>query len=150
VLNGPTQGAKWEGAVQLLENDRQVTFSIGRGRLVKLREPIADPNEFAGDVRDMLGRDGRVVDVWNGITVMLAPYEEPGGDTVLVTALNYAHVPQPIQVRVKGTFSHGYYESPESEPALLPLRQRNGHTEFVLPALRVGGRVFLSHEHEPK
>lgn len=150
VLNGPAPRAQWAGAVQVLENDRQVTYSLGGGRLVTLRDPIADPDEFARDVRDLLGPDRRVVDVWNGITVMLAPYEEPGGDTVMITALNYAHQAQPIQVRVKGLFSTGHYESPESAPVLLPLRHRNGHTEFVLPALRVGGRVFLDHGDQPR
>jgi hypothetical protein len=68
----------------------------------------------------------------------------------MVTALNYAHVAQPIQVRVKGLYAVGYYESPESAPALLPLRHRNGQTEFVVPGLRVGGRIFLSHEQEAR
>jgi hypothetical protein len=46
-------------------------------------------------------------------------------------------------MRVRGTFSRVQYESPEQEPLLLPHEQRNGFTEFVIPALRVGGRVFL-------
>ena len=113
-------------------------------------DPVADPDEFALDMREVLGPDRRVVDVWNGITVLVAPYEDPSGNTVLVTALNYAHDPAADPGARERHVLVGYYESPESAPALLPLRHRNGHTEFVLPALRVGGRVFLSRGHEPK
>jgi hypothetical protein len=150
VLNGPAQGIQWEGAVQLAKTGRHASYGVGDGRVLEWIDPVADPDEFALDVREALGPDRRVVDVWNGITVLVAPYEDPAGNTVLVTAVNYAHDPVPIQVRVKGTFSYGYYESPESAPALLPLRHRNGFTEVVLPDLRVGARVFLSNGHEPK
>jgi hypothetical protein len=105
---------------------------------------ISDPNTFALEMRQVLGREQRVIDIWNGITVLTAPYQEPNGSTVLVTALNYAHDPLPVQIRVAGTFSLVHYESPEDAPALLPYQQRDGYTEFVLPALRVGGRVFLT------
>jgi hypothetical protein len=89
------------------------------------------------------------VDVWNGITVLVAPYEDAAGGTVLVSVLDYAHDAQPIPVRVKGTFSTAHYESPETTPVLLPVQHRDGYTELVLPAMRVGGRVFLTREHEP-
>ncbi len=144
VLNEPARQPRWDGATRVLEDERHVIDRLGDGRVVTLREPILNPDEFAKDVREMLGPGRRIVDVWNGITVLIAPYEDPGDGTVLVTALNYAHVEQPVQVRVRGTFAYGYYESPESAPALLPLRHREGDTEFVVPALRVGGRVFLS------
>ena len=150
VVNGPPAGVAWDGAVPLVKSERHVSYRVGEGRVLERLEAIADPDEFAKDVREVLGPDGRIVDVWNGITVLIAPYEDPAGETVLITAVNYAHDAQPIQVQMRGTFSVGYYESPESEPALLPLRHRNGATEFVLPALRVGGRVFLSHEHDPQ
>lgn len=150
VLNGPAQGFKWEDAAPLVKNDHQTGYRVGEGRVLQLVDAIGDPDEFAKEMREVLGPDGRVVDVWNGITVLIAPYQDPMGDTVLVTALNYAHEAQPIQLRVRGAFSLVYYESPESEPALLPFRQRDGHTEFVLPDLRIGGRVFLSHEDAPK
>jgi hypothetical protein len=150
VFNGPPPAFKWEGAVQIVKTERHVSYQVGKGRVLERLDPIADPDEFARDVRDVLGPDGRVVDVWNGITVLVAPFEDSTGDTVLVTAVNFAHEAQPIQVRVLGRFSQAYYESTESEPALLPLRQRNGHAEFVLPALRVGGRVFLRREREPR
>jgi hypothetical protein len=64
---------------------------------------------------------------------------------VLITALNYAHQRLPVQIRIRGTFSIVQYESPDEPVTLLPYQQRDGYTEFVLPGLRIGGRVFLSN-----
>ena len=148
VLNGPPPGVAWAGAVPLVKNGRHAAYGIGSGRVLELLESIDDPDAFALDMRQVLGPERRVVDVWNGITVLVAPYEDPSAENVLVTVLDYAHDAQPIPVRLAGTYSIAHYESPESGPVLLPLERRNGHTEFVLPALRVGGRVFLAREHE--
>jgi hypothetical protein len=115
-----------------------------KGGAVVTPKGIGDPNKFALEMRQKLGRDHRVIDIWNGITVIAAPYEEPNGESVLVTAVNYSHQPLPVQMRVRGTFSLVHYESPEEPPALLPYEHRDGCTEFVIPALRIGGRVFLS------
>jgi hypothetical protein len=150
VLNGPPSGLRWEGAVPVAKDARQGAYRLGEGRLLQLTDPVGDPDEFALDVRNVLGPQGRVVDVWNGITVLVAPYEDPAGESMLVTIVDYAHASQPIPVRVKGTFSQAHYESPESEPVLLPLRRRNGYTEFDVPAPRVGGRVFLGRERKSR
>jgi len=77
--------------VQLVKTERHVAYRVGQGRLLELLDPIENPDEFALSMRDVLGPDGRVVDVWNGITVLIAPYEEAAGETVLVTVLDYAH-----------------------------------------------------------
>ena len=116
------------------------------GQIVEELKAIGDPSAFALKIRQLLGRDRRVIDIWNGITVLSAPYEEPGGKSVLVTAVNYAHQPLPVQLRVRGTYSQVHYESPEEGLTLLPYLHRDGHTEFLLPALRIGARVFLSAE----
>ena len=128
----------------MLKTDERVSYRFGEGRVVEVLKGIADPNTFALEMRQILGPDHRVIDIWNGITVLTAPHQEPTGDTVLVTALNYAHDPLPVQLRVAGTFSLVRYESPEEPAALLPRQHRNGYTEFVLPALHIGGRVFLT------
>ena len=105
----------------------------------------ADPNRFALDVRRVLGRDGRVLEIWNGITVLAAPYTAPGSSDALVTLVNFAHDPLPVQLSIRGTFARVQYESPEEPaPLLLPHEQRDGRTEFVVPSIRVGGRIFLS------
>jgi hypothetical protein len=94
-------------------------------------------------MRQLLGSERRIIDVWNGITVLVAPYARRTGDGVLLTALNYAAQPLPIQVRVRGLFSEVQYEGPGQPATLLPFEHRDGSTEFVLPALRVGARIFL-------
>lgn len=136
----------WHSATPLSKTEQQVSYPVGGGRVVEVLAPIVDPNAFALDIRQLLGRDRRLVDIWNGITVLTAPYAEPDGTAVLLSIMNYAHEPIPVQLRVKGTFSLVHYESPEQEPVLLPHQHREGYTEFVVPALRIGGRVFLSDE----
>ena len=115
-----------------------------QGGVVKPVQEVADPNRFALELRRQLGRDERIIDIWNGITVLAAPFKEPDGNGMLVTVLNYAHLPLPVQLRIAGTFLQVHYESPEEPATLLAHEHRNGHTEFVIPALHVGGRVFLS------
>ena len=114
------------------------------GGLVKMVEGPVDPNRFALEMRQLLGRERRVVDIWNGITVLTSLYSEPAGDGALLTVLNYAHQPLPVQLRVAGTYSQAEYESPEDPAVYVPVRPRDGFTEFVLPSVRVGGRVFLT------
>jgi len=117
--------------------------AAGKGRVVEPAEVPADPNTFALEMRQLLGGERRVVDIWNGITVLVAPYSRPAGGVVL-TVVNYAAQALPIQVRVRGTFSEVQYEAPGQPAVLLPFEVRNGGTEFVLPALRIGARVFLN------
>ncbi len=144
VLAGVQGSFPWQSGTPAVKTDEQVSYTLGEGRVVELLKGVGDPNAFALDVRRILGRERRVIDVWNGITVLTAPYEEPDGASVMVTVLNYAHQPLPVQIRVRGTFSVVQYESPEERAALLPYRHIAGYTEFLLPALRIGGRVFLS------
>jgi hypothetical protein len=119
-------------------------FARNGGKVHTVVKGMPDPNTFALEMRKLLGAGDRVIDIWNGITVLTAPYRDPESDTVLVSVLNYAHQELPVQLRVAGTFSIVQYEYPEEAAALVPHQHRNGYTEFVLPALRVGGRVFLS------
>jgi hypothetical protein len=119
-------------------------FEQRGGQVIRMLKGVADPNAFALDVRQKLGRERRIVDIWNGITVLVAPFQEPDSSNRLLTVLNYAHQNLPVQLRVKGEFSQVRYESPDDPITLLPSQQRGGFTEFVLPALRIGGRVFLS------
>jgi hypothetical protein len=140
----------WRGPSPVLKTADRASYQVGKGRVVEVLKAVADPNAFALEVRQLLGREHRVIDIWNGITVLTASYDEPSGQTVLVTALNYAHQPLPVQIRVRGTFSEVHYESPEEPAALLPYEHREGYTEFVLPTLRIGGRVFLTHKASAK
>ena len=151
-LVAPAELPKRVGGLKLLivpgEPDRalrDVLTEFSRtGGAVKVVDGPVDPNRFALDVRQLLGRERRVVDIWNGITVLAAPYSEPKGTSAMLTVLNYAHQSLPVQLRIAGTYSEVRYESPEEPPALVPHQHRDGYTEFVLPALRIGGRVFLT------
>jgi hypothetical protein len=127
----------------IAQSEALAAFQRGGGKVVT-RPQVGDPNQFALDIRQQLGAEHRVIDIWNGITVVAAPYRAEADDTVLITAVNYAHQPLPVQMRVRGTFAEVYYESPEHEPTLLPYEHRNGSTEFIIPALRIGGRLYLT------
>ncbi len=134
----------WTGLTPVLRTDDRVSYQLGAGRVVEVLNGIGDPNLFAFEIRQLLGPEHRVLDIWNGITVIAAPYRDPGGRSVLVSVLNYAHQPLPVQLRIAGTFSPVQYESPEEPPALLPYQHRDGYTEVVLPALSIGGRLFFN------
>jgi hypothetical protein len=127
-----------------VRSERRVSYTVGKGRIVERQDAPSDPNTFALDMRQLLGSGRRIVDIWNGITVLVAPYARRSGDGMLVTALNYAAQPLPLQVRVRGTFSRVQYETPGQPAALLPFEHRDDGTEFVLPALRIGARIFLT------
>ena len=136
--------APWRSTEPVNRTAERASYRMGEGRVVELLKPIADPNEFALEVRQLLGREHRLLEIWNGITFLAAPYREPAEGGILLTAINYAADPQPIQVRIPGTFSMIQYESPEQQAALLPHQTRDGYTEFVLPDVRVGSRVFMT------
>jgi hypothetical protein len=146
----PTRALKGFDLLVVLDGSPKVqpdtleAFERNGGQIIRMLKGVGDPNAFALDVRQKLGRDRRLVDIWNGITVLVAPYQEPNGASVLLTVLNYAHQNLPVQLRVKGSFSQVRYESPEEPVALIPSQDRDGFTEFVLPNVRIGGRVFLS------
>jgi hypothetical protein len=123
---------------------RVAQFATDGGTVIGKEGAPTDPNAFALKMRQLLGADRRIVDVWNGITVLVAPFAPPAGDGMLLTAINYAAQPLPIQVRVRGTFSEVVLEAPGQPASRLTFEHRNGGTEFVLPALRVGARVFLN------
>ena len=57
-------------------------FAKKGGRVLEMLKGVTDPNAFALEVRRMLGRERRVIDVWNGITVLTVPYAEPDGRSV--------------------------------------------------------------------
>jgi hypothetical protein len=116
-----------------------------KGGLARVVSAPQDPNRLALDIRRQLGPDRRVIDIFNGITVIAAPYNDKDG-SVLVTLVNYAHQPLPVQVRVPGSFDNVRYESPGEDLTLVAHEHQKGSTEFVLPSVRVGVRVYLSRK----
>lgn len=147
--DSPSAGtAPWRTDPSATKTADRIRYDVGSGRVVEVMKGIADPNAFAFEVRQLLGRERRPIEIWNGITVLAAPYEEPAGKSVLITAVNYAHQALPVQLRIRGTFSVVQYESPEQPVTLLPHQHRNGGTEVVLPSLRVGARIFLAERRD--
>jgi hypothetical protein len=119
-------------------------YEAGGGEVLRIDEPVVDPNGFALDVRSRLGPERRTVDVWNGITVLLTAWRDEADGTTLVEVVNYARVPRPVQIRVRGRHATVHLESPGEEPRLIPFVHRRGATEVVVPAVRTGARLFLT------
>lgn len=112
--------------------------------VVRADEPATDPNVFAIDVRNRLGRERRTVDVWNGITVLVTAWRDARDGVVVLDVVNYAAERRPVQLRVRGTFASAQLETPGRDAVLIPFTQRDGAAELVLPDLLVGARVFLT------
>lgn len=116
----------------------------GDGEVMHLDEPVVDPNAFALDVRNRLGPERRSVDVWNGITVLLTSWRDEADGTMVVRVVNYAHLPRPVQLRIRGSFSRVHLEVPGEEPRLIPFVHRGSAAEVVIPSVRAGARLFLT------
>ena len=100
-----------------------------RAAASRMAKGPVDPNAFALEVRQLLGRERRVVDIWNGITVLAAPYEEPKGRARVLTVLNYAHQPLPVQMRVRGNVRGGS----------VPVSRGRSHAAAAPPPRRLHG-----------
>ena len=139
------EGARmpWRQGAPAATPDERPVYEAGRGRVIELPAGPGNPDAFALWIRQLLGRDRRVLDVWNGITIVATPFVSPDSGELLVTLLNYAARSLPVQLRVRGTFASARFESPGAAPILLPCTSRNGFTELVIPALRIGGHVIL-------
>ena len=108
---------------------------------------MIDPETFAQDIRRLLDQHKKklALSLWNALTVVAVSYQSPGGGEKVVELVNYAEEPISVQVRIKGSFSSIGYETPERAccQSLTPT-QRGAFTEFVVPSLRIAGRVHLA------
>ena len=128
------------------------TYKVGRGKIVALAQPVGDPEAFAEEVRGLLNRQGESIYLWNALTTLGFAYPTSHAGTVVVDLVNYAQEPLQVQVRVRGSFKSVRYESPGHGfyPAITPEHEK-GFTEFVVPRLEIGGRVYLrSNANPPK
>ena len=123
---------------------RVAEFERTGGTVVERAEPVTDPNALALAVRRLVPPSRRAFEIWNGITVVGSVHAAPDGGPTLVTLLNYTAQPLPVQIRVAGTFEIVHYEAPGERAERLAYQHRDRHTEFVVPALRTGARIFLS------
>lgn len=140
----PHQEFPWQSAKPLRREAHATTYAVGAGQIVELSEPVIDPESFARDLRRLIGRERSVLALWNSLTALAIPYREQSQRGTLLYLVNYGEQPDDIQVQVKGQFADVRLESPE-EGCCVSLRfvERNGFTEFTVPALRVAARVHL-------
>ena len=134
----------WQSARRVQTGERWVAYGVGRGRVIELSEPVADPETFAQDIRRLMDKQKVLTSLWNALTTVAVPYREAHGGVTLLELVNYAEEPLRVQVRIKGALHSIRYETPERGccESLMPIA-RNGFTEFVIPDFRIGGRVHL-------
>ena len=145
VVVGSHGSYPWQSGQSIPAGEHSVAYAVGKGRIIELPGPVIDPETFAQDIRRLIGTDKIEISLWNALTVIAVPYGVPGGREKLVELINYSLEPIPVQVQVKGSFSSVLYETPDRVccESLAPV-QRGEFTEFVIPSLRIAGRVRLT------
>lgn len=134
----------WQSSQPVLLNEHTSSYAVGKGRVLELSELVADPEIFAQDIRRLLGKRNALLSLWNGLTTIAVPYQDGGGTIRALGLVNYAGEPLRVQVQVKGSFSSIRFESPEHGCCeSLSAVKHDGFTEFVIPDLRIAGRVRL-------
>ncbi len=137
----------WQNSQPVQLNEHTTLYPIGNGKVLELAEPAADPETFAQDIRRLLGKQNALLSLWNGLTIIAVPYKDSSARITLLELVNYAGEPLRLQVRVKGSFTTIRYETPEHGccESLEPVRH-DGFTEFVIPEIRIAGRVHLESQ----
>jgi hypothetical protein len=134
----------WQNTQPVHLNEHAISYDAGQGRVLELSEPVTDPETFAQDIRRLLGKQKQLMSLWNALTTVAVPYQEPDGTLKTVELVNYATEPLRLQMQVQGSFAHVRYDSPERGCCeSLVATEHNGFTEFVIPDLRISGRVHL-------
>lgn len=138
----------WQSSRRVQSGDHWVAYAVGKGRVIELSEPVPDPETFAQDLRRLIDKQKVLISLWNALTTVAVPYRKPHDGVTMLELINYAEDPLRVQVRVKGSFHSIRYATPERGccESLTPI-QHDGFTEFVVPALRIGGRVHLKERH---
>jgi hypothetical protein len=134
----------WHSSAPVRQDTYSATFNVGSGQVVELGEPVTDPELLARDLRRLIGAERSALGLWNSLTTLVTGYrQELRGETVL-NVINYAGVPETVQVQVKGQFASSELESPE-EGCCRPLQAfaHGGFTEFTIPRLVIAARVHL-------
>ncbi|HEV2399825.1 MAG TPA: hypothetical protein VGS27_22990 [Candidatus Sulfotelmatobacter sp.] len=134
----------WQSSQSTRVNEHTTSYASGNGKVLEFSEPVTDPETFAQDVRRLVGKQNALLRLWNGLTTLAVPYQDRSGTMKLLEFVNYAGDPVRLQVQVKGSFASVRYETPEHGccQSLEPV-SHDGFTEFVVPDVRVTGRVHL-------
>ena len=134
----------WQRAPATRIAEHTTSYAVGKGRVIDLSEPIADPETFAQDVRRLMDQDHVLLSLWNALTTIGIPYRDSRTGATVLELVNYSGEPLRVQARVKGSFHAIRLETPERgccqliQPAI-----RDGFTEFVVPQLQVAARARL-------
>jgi hypothetical protein len=134
----------WHSNTLARRDEHSATFIVGSGEIVELREPVTDPEVFARDLRRLIGAERCALSLWNSLTTLVTGYrQESSGETIL-DVINYADVPDNVQVQIKGRLASVQLETPEVGCwVTLQSFERGGFTEFTIPRLVVAARVHL-------
>ena len=137
----------WQNHESVQLNEHAVSYALGNGKILELSEPVSDPEIFAQDIRRLLGKRDSLLSLWNGLTTVAVPYKDRSGTLKVIEFVNYATDPIRVQMQVKGWFATIRYETPEHGccEVLVPVKH-DAFTEFVIPQLRIGGRVHLDSQ----
>ncbi len=137
----------WQNHESVQLNEHAVSYALGDGKILELSEPVSDPEIFAQDIRRLLGKRDSLLSLWNGLTTVAVPYKDRSGTLKVIEFVNYATDPIRVQMQVKGWFTTIRYETPEHGccEVLVPVKH-DAFTEFVIPQLRIGGRVHLDRQ----
>src|SRR5262245_50866974 len=119
----------WHSTTPIRRESQATTYTVGRGQIVELGEPVIDPENFARDLRRLIGNQRSALALWNSLTTLATVYREQGHPNATLYLVNYAEQPDNVQVQVKGRFTGVRLESPE-EGCCASLRfvERNGFT----------------------
>lgn len=144
VLVDAHGSSPWRTLDAIRVNEHAVSYAVGTGKVLELSEPVTDPETFAQDIQRLLGNEDVLMRLFNGLTTIAVPYHEQGESVKVLEFVNYAEEPLRVQVQVKGSFASVRYETPDHKccEVLFPT-SHNGFTEFVIPELRIAGRVLL-------
>jgi hypothetical protein len=139
--------SRCQGSQPVQLNEHTTSYVVGSGKVLELSEPVTDPETFAQDIRRLLGKRNALLSLWNGLTTIAVPYKDRRGRVTALELVNYALDPVRVQVQLKGSFSSIRYESPEHGccESLVPIKH-DGFTEFIVPELRIAGRVRLESQ----
>lgn len=134
----------WHAKTPSRQDAQSATFSVGTGEIIELREPVTDPEAFARDLRRLIGPERSALALWNSLTTLVTGYRNDAAHEIILHLINYADVPDNVQIRIKGRYASVQFESPE-DACCRPLRafERNGFTEFTVPRLAITATVHL-------
>lgn len=134
----------WHANPPSRQDAHSATFSVGSGEIVELREPVTDPETFARDLRRLIGPERSALGLWNSLTTLVTAYRQDATGETTLYVINYADVPDNVQVQIQGRFTSVQFESPD-EGCCRPVQalEHNGFTEFTIPRLTIAVRVHL-------